>query len=227
MIITKARLSRAPGTQGSLAKVLLAGTQGDRNHGLVWSLFSGPADGENIDDRDFLFREAEPGVFIIVSKRPPEDPHSLWALESKPYEPALAVGDRLGFVLRANPAMAVPQPGEKRGKRVDAIMHAKSKLDAEARKAFGKDGAAIVGLEWLTKRGQSIGVEFDADSCSATGYQQIRIPRPKREKSIEFSEIEYTGAFAVTDPDRLKAALFKGIGKAKAYGCGLMLVRRA
>jgi CRISPR system Cascade subunit CasE len=226
MIITKAKLSRAPGTQGSLAKVLLAGTQGDRNHGLVWSLFSGPAEGENVEARDFQFREAEPGVFIIVSKRPPEDPHSLWTLESKPYEPALAIGDRLGFVLRANPAMAVPQPGEKRGKRVDAIMHAKSKLDDEARKAFGKDQAAVVGLEWLTKRGPNIGAEFDAGACSATGYSQIRIPRPKREKSIEFSEIEYAGALTVTDPAKLQAALFNGIGKAKAYGCGLMLVRR-
>jgi CRISPR system Cascade subunit CasE len=226
MIITKARLSRAPGTQGSLAKVLLAGTQGDRNHGLVWSLFSGPAEGANVETRDFQFREAEPGVFIVVSKRQPEDPHGLWSLESKPYEPAPAAGDRLGFVLRANPAMAVPQPGEKRGKRVDAIMHAKSKLDEEARKSFGKDEAAVVGLEWLTRRGPNIGVAFDAGACSATGYAQVRIPRPKREKTIEFSEIEYAGAFTVADPDKLKAALFNGIGKAKAYGCGLMLVRR-
>ena len=37
MIIASVRLSRAAGTQGSLAKVLLAGASQDCNHGLVWS----------------------------------------------------------------------------------------------------------------------------------------------------------------------------------------------
>jgi CRISPR system Cascade subunit CasE len=207
------------------AKLRASGTRSDRNHGPVWSLFAGLAEGAGAESRDFQFREDEPDMFVIVSKRPPEDPDRLWSLESKPYEPALAVGCRLGFSLRANPAMALPQPGEKRGKRVDAVMHAKSKLDDDARNAFGKDEAAIVGLDWLIKRGPGIGVEFDAGACGATGYSHVRIPRPKREKTIEFSEIEFSGAFTVTDPDKLRAALFNGIGKAKAYGCGLMLVR--
>jgi len=224
MIISKASLSRAPGTQGSLAKVLLAGGHGDRNHGLVWSLFSRADEAS----RDFLFRESDAGSFIIVSQRQPEDPHGLWNVAPKPYEPELNRGDRLRFVLRANPAMAVPQPGKARGLRVDAIMHAKSKLDAAARKSFGEEDAAHVALDWLMKRGPAIGADFDAETCSATGYQQVRIPRAGREPTIEFSVMDYEGVLTVTDPDKLKTALFsgKGLGKAKAYGCGLMLVRR-
>lgn len=224
MIISKASLSRTPGTQGSLAKVLLAGARGDRNHALVWSLFSRAEEAS----RDFLFRESDEGSFIIVSQRPPDDPHGLWNVAPKPYEPELAAGDRLRFVLRANPAVAVPQPGKARGLRVDAVMHAKSKLDPAARKAFAKEDAARIGLDWLMKRGPAIGADFDAKACSATGYQQVRIPRAGREPSIEFSVIDYEGALTVTDPNKLKAALFsgKGLGKAKAYGCGLMLIRR-
>jgi CRISPR system Cascade subunit CasE len=30
----------------------------------------------------------------------------------------------------------------------------------------------------------------------------------------------------VTDPERFTAALVNGIGKARAFGCGLMLIRR-
>lgn len=224
MIISKASLSRAPGTQGSLAKVLLAGAHGDLNHGLVWSLFS-RADQEH---RDFLFRQSDEGSFIIVSQREPEDPHGLWNVAPKPYEPELNPGDRLRFVLRANPAISVPQPGKARGLRADAIMHAKSKLDPAARKAFGTEDVARVGLDWLLKRGAAIGAAFDADTCCATGYQQVRIPRGKRQPAVEFSVIDYEGTLTVTDPDKLMVALFsgKGLGKAKAYGCGLMLIRR-
>lgn len=233
MIITKAHLSRAAGTQGSLAKVLLSGGNGDRNHGLVWSLFSRPDE----PARDFLFRQIEPGAFIVVSERPPDDPHGLWTIgEPKPYAPNLTAGDRLGFVLRANPTVAVPQPGAKRGKRVDVIMHAKSKLDREQRADFCADGVGGVALDWLIKRGPTIGAEFDAAACDATGYIQVKIPRgpndpnrPSRASGknvIEFSEIDFEGVLTVTDPEKLCAALFKGIGKAKAYGCGLMMVRR-
>jgi CRISPR system Cascade subunit CasE len=233
MIITKARLSRTAGTQGSLAKFLLAGAVRDRNHGLIWSLFSRPDEA----NRDFLFREIEPGAFIIVAKRPPDDPHRLWLIDPpKVYEPQLQSGDRLGFVLRANPAMAVRKPGKLRGMRVDAIMHAKFKLAPEDRREFRADEVKRVALDWLFKRADNLGADFDADRCDATGYSQVCIPRIKADrkqpsggqsdKTIEYSEIDFSGRLTVTDPAKLKAALFNGIGKARAYGCGLMMVRR-
>ena len=223
MIIASVRLSRAAGTQGSLAKVLLAGASQDRNHGLVWSLFSRADE----DKRDFLFREIEPGAFIIVASRPPEDPHALWSMDRPPkeYAPDLKIGDRLGFVLRANPAMALRQPGAKRGKRVDAIMHAKFQLPKGDRSKFSRTDASKIAVEWLAKRGASIGAEFDAETCEATGYTQLRIPRPGSEP-IEFSQIDFSGRLTVADPLKLQTGLFKGVGKARSYGCGLMLVRR-
>lgn len=223
MMITRARLSRTAGAQGSLAKVLLEGAVGDRNHGLVWSLFS-KADNAK---RDFLYRQIEPGAFIVVSDQPPQDPHGLWVLEPKTYEPQLVAGDRLSFALRANPTIAVPQPGQKRGMRVDVIMHAKSKLDRSQRASFSADEARTVALDWLAKRGPAIGATFDFEHCDATGYQQVRIPRRGRGAPIEFSEIEFAGLLTVTDPEKFTSALFNGLGKARAYGCGLMLVRRA
>jgi CRISPR system Cascade subunit CasE len=217
MFMTTARLKRLPDATGD----------SDHHHTLVWALFSSGADGATSASRDFQFRETERCVFTVVSERPPEDPHRSWTLETAPYSPALSVGDRLSFVLRANPAVAVPQPGGKRGKRVDAIMHAASKLSDAARKTFGTDQAAVIGLEWLYKRAPNIGVTFDPGTCRVTDYRQVRIPRAKRESAIEFSQIEYAGELTVTDPEKLQVALFQGIGKAKTYGCGLMLVRPA
>ena len=46
-------------------------------------------------------------------------------------------------------------------------------------------------------------------------------------KPITFSEIDYEGVLTVADPAKLTAALFTGVGKARSYGCGLMLVRPA
>jgi CRISPR system Cascade subunit CasE len=221
MIITKVRLSRRAGTQGSLAKVLLTGAAQDQSHGLVWSLFSRA----DKPERDFLFREIEPGAFIIVAHRPPDDPHSLWDIAPpKPYSPELKAGDRLGFVLRANPAMAISQPNRKRSKHVDVIMHAKQGLAGEARRAFSADDTSRVAVDWLAKRGPSIGAEVDTKKCTATGYTQVRIP--KAPKPITFSQIDFSGQLTVTDSTRFQASLFDGIGKARSYGCGLVLVRR-
>jgi CRISPR system Cascade subunit CasE len=39
--------------------------------------------------------------------------------------------------------------------------------------------------------------------------------------------LEFAGVLTVRDPARFLAALAQGFGHAKAFGCGLMLIRRA
>lgn len=236
MIITRARLSRAAGTQGSLAKVLLAGAGADRGHGLVWSLFS------ETDERHrrFLWREIEPGAFVIVADRPPEDPHRLWQIDSpKVYDPNLAVGDRLGFLLRANPTVAVRREG-RHSTRADVVMHAKHKLPPGERSLDAARIQELV-LDWLAARGAATGAEFDTSRCEVSGYRQVVLPRspasqtasprpPPRARTpepISFSEVDISGVLTVTEPQKLRTALFEGVGRARAYGCGLLLVRRA
>ncbi len=223
MIMTKARLVRARGTQGTLAKVLTAGAAADRSHGLVWALFN---DGARTV-RDYLFREVEAGSYLIISPSVPRDPHRLWHLESQPYEPALAAGDRLGFVLRANPVVAVPRPGQKRGHRADAIMHAKSKMEQPQRKTFSAADASAIAVDWLTQRSAANGFEVDTSATSADGYLQVRVAHKPDEPPIQFSQIDMSGVLTVRDPTLLRSVLTKGIGKARAFGCGLMLIRRA
>jgi CRISPR system Cascade subunit CasE len=221
MIMSKVSLRRTRGAQGALAKVLLDGSEGDRGHSLIWSLFSS----SGAESRSFLYRQIDPGRFITVSRRAPEDSHDLWEVQPKEYAPDLEAGQRLGFVLRANPAMAARTPGAPRGTRVDAIMHAKHKLAPEQRKAFS--GVEAAALDWLEARGSAVGAHFDRERCSATGYQQIFVRKAGAHRPIAFSEIDFEGVLTVIDPVSFTAALFNGLGKAKAYGCGLMLVRRA
>ena len=39
--------------------------------------------------------------------------------------------------------------------------------------------------------------------------------------------VEFEGVLTVTDPQRFLISLGRGFGRAKAYGCGLMLIARA
>jgi len=40
------------------------------------------------------------------------------------------------------------------------------------------------------------------------------------------STVDFQGILTVTDPELFRKALYEGLGKSKAFGCGLMLVRR-
>ena len=58
------------------------------------------------------------------------------------------------------------------------------------------------------------------------GYEPVRIPRDGG-GAMQFSQLEFTGTLVATDPAVFLAAVRAGFGRAKAFGCGLMLIRRA
>lgn len=214
--LTRAELHREEPAQKALARLLLDAGARDVGHRLVWTLFADAPDAT----RDFVFREVEPGRFLIVSERAPADPRGLWKLEVKAYTPQFSEGQRLAFALRANPAQSVKTPGRSRGARVDAIMHAKTL----AAGALGVEDIEKAALDWLFAREERIGVKFDRPLCAAGGYRQVRIARDGG-KPIRHSMIDYEGAFAIVDPAALSQAVTKGVGKARAYGCGLLMLR--
>ena len=43
-----------------------------------------------------------------------------------------------------------------------------------------------------------------------------------RRRRVEITRADYVGVLQVTDAERLRSALVQGMGRAKAYGCGLM-----
>lgn len=46
-------------------------------------------------------------------------------------------------------------------------------------------------------------------------------------RGIALSTLDFEGELSVTDPEIFLPALLKGISSAKAFGCGLVLVRSA
>lgn len=191
-----------------------------RAHQYLWELF--PGDPEH--KRDFLFRRNDHGAwpeFYLVSARLPEDWDGAWRIQHKAYQPQIAAGERLAFQLRANPV--VTRSGEGGRKRHDVIMDAKRRLDAAQRPPL----AALVqseGFAWLDRRAADHGFALREAEVQVDGYQRHELLR--RGGRVRFSSVDFTGLLTVTDPERFRDALYRGIGPAKGFGCGLLLVRR-
>jgi len=61
---------------------------------------------------------------------------------------------------------------------------------------------------------------------SAYQWHSLSAKGGKGDKS-GFSSVDFTGELQITDMSKFKEALFTGIGRSKAFGCGLLLVRRS
>ncbi len=190
-------------------------------HRMGWSLMSDAPS----RTRDFLWREEQPGKFLIFAPRPANG-GGLFDVESKPWEPDLNTGDRLSFLLRANPTIArSPGPGL-RGKRLDVVGDAIRDVPAGERAAERPALIVNAGRSWLTRQGARAGFVPDAGTLRVDGYDWVRIPRDEQ-RAVEFGRLDFEGMLEVREPTTFLAAVIAGFGRARAFGCGLMLLRRA
>jgi CRISPR system Cascade subunit CasE len=240
LYLSRARLrSRRGEALAAIAPLLIPDDASQRvghGHRILWLLFQDGPDTK----RDFLWRDERDGRFMILSRRPPHDPHQLFEVETKPFEPALAVGDRLRFALRANPvvarkAAAAPSSGARqvRGKRVDVVMDALKHIpptDRAARtgRAFERDRLIVsAGREWLERQGAKHGFRLtNSTPLEIGGYTQVALER-RGKRPAGFSTLDFSGEIQITDPAAFLARIAHGFGSAKAFGNGLMLIRRA
>jgi CRISPR system Cascade subunit CasE len=233
--LSRARLKH-DASAAALAPILLPADPDARagaTHRLLWTLFADAPDRR----RDFLWREeprggVRPGraSFLVLSARPPLDRHGLFEVESKPFEPDLAPGDRLAFALRANPVVTRPDLDTGRHRRHDVVMDRLHALPKGARAEPRFAATLEAGEAWLSAQGERAGFRLSrstgATRLRVDGYEQVRIPRGRGQRAITFSVLDLEGALKVQTPDLFLAALTRGFGKAKAFGCGLMLIRR-
>ncbi len=194
-------------------------------HHLVWELFS---DGPE-RRRDFLYRHEE-GVIYAVSQRPPRQDWAGAALAVKPYAPKLAAGQVLAFSLRANPIIS-RKDENRRQQRHDVVMEAKKDLE---RQGLAKDKwpplselTRQAGLAWLAARAEAHGFAFEPRAVMVEGYRQHQFDKRGGRGRVRLSTLDFSGRLQVADPARLVEVLYHGLGPAKGFGCGLMLVKGA
>lgn len=221
LYLTRAAISRA--ASAAALTGLLAPQDSDERmsatHRLIWTLFADDPDRA----RDFLWREDDRGRFYILSHRPPQDNHALFDLDPpKSFAPSLRVGDKLAFSLRANPTISRKNEAGKRI-RCDVVMDRLSKIP-KARRAAERHGIeAAAGRDWLDSQGAAHGFRSLRTDC--VGYDVLHPPH--RANRMRLGVLELEGVLEVTDPFAFLSKLAQGFGRARAYGCGLMLIRRA
>ncbi|HDH98340.1 MAG TPA: type I-E CRISPR-associated protein Cas6/Cse3/CasE [Deltaproteobacteria bacterium] len=197
-------------------------------HKMMWSLFPDNPHAK----RDFLFRkDIQHGwpVFYALSPRQPVPVIGVFDVETKVFSPKLRAGDRLAFTLRANPVQTrkTGDPNPKKRKRDDVVMRLKRELRAkknpEDKTPSQSELIQKTGEEWLRRQAAKRG--FKVETVGVDGYQQHIFYSKSRK--IHFSSLDFNGILEVTNTDKFLDTLYFGIGPAKAFGCGLMLISRA
>lgn len=260
LYLSRARLRTRRGEAlASIAPILIAGGSGDaaaNGHRIVWMLFQQTPDAggagnwrEPADGHGFLWRDEGDGRYLVLSRKLPTDPHGLFDLdEPKEFAPALAVGDRLRFVLRANPVIRIDQDETRvtakgrvtpKRKKVDVVMNALREVpatdwDTKRGRAFERDRMVTSAVsDWFDHQGVSAGFRRVVDAPFTTdNYTQVEVERRngrrgRKGRPAGISIVDIASEIEVTDPAAFLAKLPLGFGSAKAFGCGLMLIRRA
>lgn len=207
-------------------------------HQLAWQAFPGVPVGE----RPFLFsldaRGAEHSL-LVQSIRAPD-----WGfldrtveVQTKSFAPEQTPeGASLRFFLRANPTADRQGYGDDKKRRVAVGTNPALVFRQMGRPAEAPTSPAAVAawrrkelLEWLGRQGEQGG--FRIDACEPGPIVSRRIVRTEngrlRGRPMVFHEVEYTGTLEVTDREGFAQTRIRGLGRGKAFGYGLMMVRPA
>ncbi|WP_066336654.1 type I-E CRISPR-associated protein Cas6/Cse3/CasE [Azohydromonas lata] len=222
-------LTPVQGLERAAAQAWAAGPYAE--HQWLWRLFPAPPG----TPRDFLYRRRDvDGLprFYLLSQRPPQGRHESWHIATSAYDPDVREGDRFRFELRANPT--ITHKGPRRSLRHDVVMDVKRRLLAERglqRWADWRDDPAKPSMHtlvqehctaWLRQRQEANGFKLEDGTLSVETYEQ----HEHKNGALRFTSVDFSGELAVTDAAAFGAVLRRGLGHAKAFGCGLLLVRR-
>lgn len=225
-----------------------------QNHKLVWNIMSYVDDQKRdfIFRTDFDANGLP--AFIICSQHEPQRDNGIWDIETKNYLPNLQAGEKLSFYLRCNPTRTenteiIRKERDfklplKKTRRIDVILEARRKA-IEDNEAWTNDSIELKGaINWLKtheiKRESNSNtttpiVSFDAESIQVERYYQVPHPKAGNQKiqkredfenAKKLSILDVTGILTVESPVLFNDVLLHGIGHGKAFGCGLMMVKR-
>lgn len=187
-------------------------------HRRLWRLF--PGEGKETRQaseevrQGFLFRVEQyaagrPVRVLLQSRLEPVAAEGVALLGARRFDPQPEVGQSLAFLLTANPVKTV----------VDALKDDKpGKSSATARVPLVKEEDQRTWL--IRKLSPGAGVE----QATVLAHEPIYFRKSNRAGKIVSATFE--GVLRVRDGAALQDMLAKGIGPAKSFGCGLLLLRR-
>ena len=187
-------------------------------HRQLWRLFPGEGKETRRNDEElrqgFLFRiednlTGRPARLLVQSRRAPASASGLMVVGTREIHPQPVAGQRLAFLLTANPVKTI----------------ADTQRDAKLGKKSDKCRVPLIKEEdqraWLKRKFVSAG---EIEAANALPHAPIYFRKGNRGGKL--ATVTFEGALRVSDPIRLTEVLENGVGPAKGFGCGLLLLRR-
>ena len=146
------------------------------------------------------------------------------SLNSKPMPTKWQVGKRLGFEVRIRPTRRLKRPKENGGEshiaERDAFL-----MQALDEKNVTRNREEVY-REWLSERLNARGgAELDVNQTYLMSFQRTRAFRKLRARYSEGPDVVMRGVLTVTDANTFIGLLARGIGRHRAYGYGMLLLR--
>lgn len=146
-------------------------------------------------------------------------------IASKPMPLLWRTGKRLGFEVRIRPVARRSKNADNRPRKewdtfqLEAIRYPKGEMPHSRETVY---------TDWLSdqfdRRG---GAQLDRDRTTLVSFQRTRAVRKLHARHSEGPDAVMRGALTVTDPDAFSNLLAHGIGRHRAYGYGMLLLRPA
>lgn len=198
-----------------LSKIMLRGAACSNPyeiHRMLWRLFPEAA----AADRDFLFRvgqmERDHAEVLMQSARKPEkSTEAAQIMACKEYSLSFHTGQRLRFLLVANP--------------IKMIKDAKERPDADGNPK--KCRVPLIKEEqqraWLERKLQGAAL---LESVEIEPVFPLRFRKNREERAGKIQQVRFQGVLTVAETGILHGLVQTGIGPAKAFGCGLLSLAR-
>lgn len=180
-------------------------------HRAIWQLFPGRPD----DQRDFLFRveDLQPGrgaAVLLQSRHAPESAEVANVLASKDYSLLLVQGSRLRFRLRGNPVKSIKDERQR--------LNAKGEVKSCRVPLIHEEEQ----LQWLVRK-----LEAGAQLETARVVDEQALYFRKSDTGGKIKPVCFEGILVVSDVEQFKGLIEKGVGPAKAMGCGMLSIAPA
>ena len=153
--------------------------------------------------------------------------------QTRPYSPLfdrLTTGSTWAFRLTANPVHHIRRKDDEPKKRTAHLTATHQMgwlLDRQERSGFRicekPSNSRLLPSGTTHKKSEHHGdrYELNVRNQRALAFAKRRSGLPSR-RPVSLVTVTFDGRLHVTDPDLLRRTLVQGLGKAKAYGCGLM-----
>ncbi|MFF5719368.1 type I-E CRISPR-associated protein Cas6/Cse3/CasE [Streptomyces buecherae] len=218
----------APGPASALARQELGGAGKTSLHRRVMSLFPDGASDQARTHFGVLFRieDTARGPHLLIQSNQAPDPGRLpdgyGALTTRPLDDllkALAPGRTLRYRCTASP---IRKPGATTRSLYN--LPAVVPLNGAAADEWWQRQADKAGLKILSLRSQPV------ESVHDRQYSATAVPGNKHRRAgnhVHHHRVRFDGTATIIDPDLLHQAIRDGIGRGKAYGCGLLSIAPA